>query len=153
MDAELQKKRILRIKRKEMLVAQERQNRQFKENMVKMQEQQNKWLLLSVLGSRQYVMEKALHEYHLQANENRVRSEAAIVIQKQWREYRASKMTANAKLSLKTITRFIFPRVIRRRMVKRHEAADIIKQYFLEIHDVSRLMKVVKRFRLAGNTG
>lgn len=40
--------------------------------------------------------------------------------------------------------------VIRWRLQVKHEAADVIRTFFKEVHDTSKLMKVVKKYRYAG---
>jgi hypothetical protein len=38
----------------------------------------------------------------------------------------------------------------RRKNQIKHKSADMIRQFFKEVHDVSKLMKVVKKYRFSG---
>ena len=94
---------------------------------------------------------------------------AARVIQKGWRTY-TEKLLAQRKaealtkisgyeksmaIKVKFVVNFFNCRVFKVYVKKRREdiknnSADIIMQFFKKVHDVSKLMKVVKQYRHSG---
>lgn len=78
------------------------------------------------------------------------REKAAFAIQRAWQNYLARitmKRIATAKVTLARFIRLYLPR-LRNRL--RRQAAETITTFLTDSHTASRLMNVIKRFRLSG---
>ncbi|KAJ3048228.1 hypothetical protein HK102_012742, partial [Quaeritorhiza haematococci] len=72
---------------------------------------------------------------------------AARVIQRQWRRYRQKIEDERRRRALMVISRIFAGYVHRRRVIAQHRAGNTIRQFFKDVHDVSKLMRIVKKYR------
>jgi hypothetical protein len=83
-------------------------------------------------------------------------TQAAIKIQKHWRRYQEKKKKEKTRKAFAVLNRLnlcnfrVFKKYISlRRKLQYHRGADIVRGFFHDLHDVSRLIKVIKRFRFS----
>ncbi|KAJ3152532.1 hypothetical protein HDU89_001223 [Geranomyces variabilis] len=127
----------------------EQMKKKEKEQMGRAQALQRKWFVLTAVASRMTLIRIVLETERERRALNLLRLHAARVIQRAYRKHlrrreEARRMQALAKISV------VFRRyVARRRENQKHLASDAIRQFFRDVYDVSRLMKVVKKYRFS----
>ncbi|KAJ3157520.1 hypothetical protein HDU86_003169 [Geranomyces michiganensis] len=127
----------------------EQMKKKEKEQMGRAQALQRKWFVLTAVASRMTLIRIVLETERQRRAMNLTRLHAARVIQSVYRNHlrrreEARRMQALAKISV------VFRRyVARRRENQKHMASDAIRQFFRDVYDVSRLMKVVKKYRFS----
>ena len=109
-----------------------------------------KWAFVIVLGSRLQNIKQTLDDEHKRKHTLYLRNRAARIIQKKWKKHQAKLREARVRHSLRVIGKVFRVYVARRRERKKLEAADILREFFKEVHDCSRLFKVIKKYRSAG---
>ncbi|KAI8618986.1 hypothetical protein BC830DRAFT_1106287 [Chytriomyces sp. MP71] len=147
MDKEKLKKKLEAFQKKESLL--EQGKRREKEENGKSQISQKKWFIVVATAARIGYIQRTLEENRAR-NQKKIRGgHAARVIQKCWRQYARRKAEIRKQEALKTISTVFHYYLLRRRMEAKFYAADIIRQFFKEVHDVSKLMKVVQKYRFS----
>ncbi|KAJ3179165.1 hypothetical protein HDU87_003123 [Geranomyces variabilis] len=127
----------------------EQMKKKEKEQMGRAQALQRKWFVLTAVASRMTLIRIVLETERERRALNLLRLHSARVIQRAYRKHmrrreEARRMQALAKISV------VFRRyVARRRENQKHLASDAIRQFFRDVYDVSRLMKVVKKYRFS----
>ncbi|TPX60659.1 hypothetical protein PhCBS80983_g01619 [Powellomyces hirtus] len=133
-------------KKKDVL---EQMKKKEREQMGRAQALQRKWFVLTAVASRMTLIRIVLETERERRAQALVRLHAARVIQRVYRTHmrrreEARKLQALAKISV------VFRRyVARRRESQKHMASDAIRQFFRDVYDVSRLMKIVKKYRFS----
>ncbi|KAJ3336819.1 septum-promoting GTP-binding protein 1 [Gonapodya sp. JEL0774] len=118
-----------------------------KQELAKHQALQRKWFLTVILASRLYCIQEALKgERARQVILHRHHS-AARRIQRAWRHHREVLESELKTRALRVISKVFRNYVGRRRKLQRDEAANIIRQFLRGAHDVSKLMRVIQRYR------
>lgn len=79
-----------------------------------------------------------------------MRMEAAVVIQRSWRAHYAREMGRKWRKNLTIVNRQLRKWILRWRITRRHRAADLIYAFLNDLQDVTRIVKIVKRFRFLG---
>ncbi|KAI9145659.1 hypothetical protein BKA69DRAFT_453578 [Paraphysoderma sedebokerense] len=108
-----------------------------------------KWLVLCAIASRFWFMQTTIEQLHEDYFSRQRQERAAKLIQRVWRKHHAILLEKRRRWALKIISRLFFRFVRKRREQKKHWAANVIRGFFKEIHDVSKLMKIIKKYRFS----
>ncbi|KAJ3332667.1 Coiled-coil domain-containing protein 77 [Blyttiomyces sp. JEL0837] len=76
-------------------------------------------------------------------------NQAAVLIQRGWKAYSSRLLEEKKRNAMIVIGSAFRVYVHRRREKLKHKSADIVRQFFKEVHDCSKLMKVVKKYRFS----
>ncbi|KAL7753532.1 hypothetical protein RI367_001307 [Sorochytrium milnesiophthora] len=109
--------------------------------------QQHKWIYLVAIASRLYVLKQLLQTRHNQFFEYKRQTRAARVIQTAWRAYKQRQYEKRKKRAMVVLSRFFAAVMQHRRHAKKVLAANIMLELFREVHDVSKLSKIIKKYR------
>ncbi|KAJ3221924.1 hypothetical protein HK099_002957 [Clydaea vesicula] len=142
------KKVLMQIKKKD-LVNNEKMKEQPKEKLGKTQLLQKKWFIAITLASKLNAIRDFLILRHQEREISLLETHSAIIIQKAWKKYKAAIQYEKVKTSLAIISRVFHKYIIYRREEEKHKASNLIRQFFRDVHDVSKLMKIVKKYRFS----
>ncbi|KAI9357594.1 hypothetical protein DFJ73DRAFT_820339 [Zopfochytrium polystomum] len=143
LDATRLKVKIEAVQKKDSAISQK------KEEVSRAQLMQKKWFIVVTAFARMLQIKRTVEEAQEAKAHLRLINHAARVIQKGWRQYRDRKLEEAKQQSLATIASVFVPFVRHRRSRMKHNSADTIRQFFKEVHDTSKLMKVVKKYRFS----
>ncbi|KAJ3129291.1 hypothetical protein HK098_001989 [Nowakowskiella sp. JEL0407] len=143
------KKKLEVLRKKEDTVEQGKKKE--KEEMGRAQTLQRKWFIVVVIASRLQFIRNILEEVHSKKQIYMKQNRSSFVIQKAWKRYKLVTYQEKVKWALAKISRVFRNYVYRRREQKKHESSNTIRQFFRDVHDVSKLMKIVKKYRFSGN--
>ncbi|KAI9189848.1 hypothetical protein H9P43_001281 [Blastocladiella emersonii ATCC 22665] len=115
----------------------------------KLYQLQYKWLILGSLASRMFVIHNAVHENHVAFLLFKRKSAAARTIQRAWREYKRVMYERRRRWAMRVLGRAARVFVAKLREQRRQAAANTIRDFLKEIHDVGKLLKIIKKFRFA----
>ncbi|KND04923.1 uncharacterized protein SPPG_00614 [Spizellomyces punctatus DAOM BR117] len=146
-DMDLWKEHVLALRKKQDAV--EHTKKKEKDQMGRAQALQKKWFILTAVASRMTIMRIVLETERKRRAELLVKVHAARVIQKAYRKYKQAQYERNKRLALAKIAVVFHKFIRRRREVQKHRASNTIRQFFRDVYDVSRLMKVVKKYRFS----
>ncbi|KAJ3054894.1 hypothetical protein HK097_000470 [Rhizophlyctis rosea] len=127
----------------------EQSRRKEKDEMGRAALVQKKWFILTVVASRLGMFKAVLDELHARKRNNMIINHAARVIQKAYRRYKQKEYEEKQRRALMQIAGAFKIYVHRRRQRAKHNASNTIRQFFKEVHDVSKLMKIVKKYRFS----
>ncbi|KAI9206882.1 uncharacterized protein BJ171DRAFT_641684 [Polychytrium aggregatum] len=142
-----QRAKMEAIQRKEELI--ERGKLREKDELGKPQALQKKWFIIVALASRVRMIQKLLEQTHKRTAASQLQNHAARVIQRAYRKYKRAAAEERQRAALQTIQRVFHSYVQRRREVIKNNAANLIRTFFKEVYDTSKLMKVVKKYRFS----
>ncbi|KAI8823134.1 uncharacterized protein EV422DRAFT_393206 [Fimicolochytrium jonesii] len=120
-----------------------------KEQLGRGEAMQKKWFMLTAVASRMTMIQIVLETERQRRAINYLHGHLARLIQRTWRRYIRKKQEADKITALAKIAVVFRKYVARRRELQRHLAADTIRQFLRDVYDVSRLMKVVKKYRFS----
>ncbi|KAI9102710.1 hypothetical protein DFS34DRAFT_674109 [Phlyctochytrium arcticum] len=146
-DLALYKSKIAVLRQKRNIV--EQAKRRDKDQMGRAEALQRKWFILTVVASRMTIMKLGLETDRQRRAEYLVKVRAARVIQKAYRRFKTAQYEHKKRLALAKIAVSFHKFIRRRREVRKHNASNDIRQFFRDVYDVSRLMKVVKKYRFS----
>ncbi|KAJ3016693.1 UNVERIFIED_CONTAM: hypothetical protein HDU68_012086 [Siphonaria sp. JEL0065] len=147
LDKDKLKKKLEVVQKKDSAIEQGR--RREREENGKSQVTQKKWFLIISVAARIGYIQRVVEESRIK-NARIVReNHAARVIQKRWSIYIRKCHELRKQQALATIAVVFHYYVLKRRMIAKYFAADKIRQFFKEVHDVSKLMKVVQKYRFS----
>ncbi|KAJ3285562.1 hypothetical protein HDU79_007243 [Rhizoclosmatium sp. JEL0117] len=147
MDKEKQKKKLAAVAKKEQQAEQSRhQNR---EENGKSQIMQKRWFLIISVAARIGYIARTVEENRSKNHKTVQTNHAARVIQRKWRVHNLRQQELRKQHALAKIAVVFHDYLIRRRIVAKYRAADTIRQFFKDVHDVSKLMKVVQKYRFS----
>ncbi|KAJ3012605.1 hypothetical protein HKX48_006190 [Thoreauomyces humboldtii] len=121
----------------------EQMKKKEKEQMGRAQALQRKWFVLTAVASRMTIIRIVLEvrvPWFLFASR---------LIQRVYRKHMRRREEAKKGAALMTIAVVFRRYVARRREAQKHKASDAIRQFFRDVYDVSRLMKIVKKYRFS----
>ncbi|KAJ3035225.1 hypothetical protein HDV00_004133 [Rhizophlyctis rosea] len=121
--------------------------RKEKEEMGRAAMMQRKWFILTVVASRLGMFKHVLDDVRARRRVCAINNHAARVIQKAYRRYKRRQDDEKQRKALMQIAGVFKIYVHRRRQRAKHNASNCIRQFFKEVHDVSKLMKIVKKYR------
>ncbi|KAJ3187575.1 hypothetical protein HK101_009354 [Irineochytrium annulatum] len=147
LDTEKLRRKLETVRKKDAIV--ESGKRREKEEMGRAQLMQKKWFIVVASLSRVLQVAKTVEESQIRQERIRERNHAATVIQKGWRDYSTRKLEYRKRQAMEIIAKVFSTYVRKRRIILKNKAADIIRQFFKEVHDVSKLMKIVKKYRFS----
>ncbi|KAJ3360382.1 hypothetical protein GGF32_008442 [Allomyces javanicus] len=110
---------------------------------------QYKWLILGAIASRFFVMQDLLRTNHAAFLVFKRQSWAARRIQKAWRRYRQLQHQRRERWAMRVLSRAFGKFVVKIRERRREQAANTIRDFLKEVHDVGKLLKIIKKFRFA----
>ncbi|KAI8843633.1 hypothetical protein BC829DRAFT_400771 [Chytridium lagenaria] len=131
-------KKLEVVKRKESQMEKGKQKE--REELNKYAVNQKKWIAY---------MERTLNEYHFRKQAQIEENIAVRTIQRCWRNYKARIFEEKKIMAFGKIAKVFHIYVHRRRQMLKNKAADKIRQFFKEVHDVSKLLKIVKKYRFS----
>ncbi|KAJ3249422.1 hypothetical protein HDU78_003208 [Chytriomyces hyalinus] len=110
---------------------------------------QKKWFIVIATAARVGYIQRIVEENRLKNMKKLTEGHSARVIQKHWRKYAHRKAELRKQEALEKIGQVFHFYILRRRMEAKYLAADKIRQFFKDVHDVSKLMKVVQKYRFS----
>ncbi|KAJ3375026.1 hypothetical protein GGF31_005748 [Allomyces arbusculus] len=110
---------------------------------------QYKWLILGAIASRFFVMQDLLRTNHAAFLVFKRQSWAARRIQRAWRRYRQLQHQRRERWAMRVLSRAFGKFVVKIRERRREQAANTIRDFLKEVHDVGKLLKIIKKFRFA----
>ncbi|KAJ3107147.1 hypothetical protein HDU97_004840 [Phlyctochytrium planicorne] len=146
-ETETLRRKLEVVKKKESLM--ENGRRKEKEEMNRFQVTQKKWFILVATMARIGYIERALTEFHFRKQEQFERNLAARTIQKCWRRYKERLLEEKKRQAFGKIAKVFTKYVHRRRLAIKNRCADKVRQFFKEVHDVAKLLKIVKKYRFS----
>ncbi|KAJ3188381.1 hypothetical protein HDU85_005532 [Gaertneriomyces sp. JEL0708] len=145
-DLFLWRERVASLRKKEADLG---QSKKPEEQLGRAQTLQKKWLIITSVASRLAMMRIVLEASRAERSERARRNRAARVIQKAYRRHKSLRQERKRREALTTIA-VVFRIYIRRRRERmKHSASNTIRQFFRDVYDVSKLMKVVKKYRFS----
>ncbi|KAJ3027296.1 UNVERIFIED_CONTAM: hypothetical protein HDU68_004083 [Siphonaria sp. JEL0065] len=147
MDKDKLKKKLEVVQKKDSAIEQGR--RREREENGKSQVTQKKWFLIISVAARIGYIQRVVEESRIKNTRIVRENHAARVIQKRWSIYIRKCHELRKQQALVTIAVVFHYYVLKRRMIAKYLAADKIRQFFKEVHDVSKLMKVVQKYRFS----
>ncbi|KAI8815146.1 hypothetical protein BJ742DRAFT_765539 [Cladochytrium replicatum] len=120
-----------------------------KEEMGRAETLQRKWFIIVVVASRLHKIRTLLEDSHTKRMAYLRQYRACVVIQRAWRKYKEAVYKERVRTALEKISKIFHVYVRKRREGSRHKSSNIIRQFFRDIHDVSKLMKIVKKYRFS----
>ncbi|KAI9222378.1 hypothetical protein BC828DRAFT_378584 [Blastocladiella britannica] len=144
-------KRLFEERQRHRIKLIEKSQRQLKAKPVnqKLYQLQYKWLVLGSLASRFMVMETLISQSHVAFLMFRVKSTAARQIQRAWARYKKRREEKLRRHAFHVISRFVVKHIEQRREKRKQQAANTIRDFFKEIHDAGKLLKIIKKFRFS----
>lgn len=133
-----------RIKQKE-LASDEKVKQHTREKIGKTQIQQQRWFTIISLASRLVRMRAFIEQNHQNHLVYINTTHAAKIIQRVYRAHVHRLQQERVKRALSLISIAFKPFIKLRREKMKNLAADKIRQFFIDVHDVSKLIKVVKK--------
>ncbi|ORZ33909.1 hypothetical protein BCR44DRAFT_1437276 [Catenaria anguillulae PL171] len=115
----------------------------------KLYQLQQKWLILGSLASRIFIMQGILRDNHTAFLTFKRQSAAARRIQRAWRRYKEIQLERRKKWAIKVLGRAMSKFIASIREQRKQQAANTIRVFLKEIHDVGKLLKVIKKYRYA----
>ncbi|KAJ3216974.1 hypothetical protein HDU67_008703 [Dinochytrium kinnereticum] len=120
-----------------------------KEEMNKFHANHKKWFVLVAAFARVSYIERTLNESHLRKEYDLQQNAAARSIQRCWKNYKRKQYEKKKTLAFSKIAKVFHIYVHRRRQSLKNKSADKIRQFFKEVHDVAKLLKIVKKYRFS----
>jgi hypothetical protein len=93
------------------------------------------------------LVQKGREEQELRA----LRTRSAIIIQRAYRKFRDARLQVRKGASIRIIAKAFKKFLPHWRKMRLRCAANLLQAFFKEVYDVSKLMKIVKKYRLSGN--
>ncbi|KAJ3067271.1 hypothetical protein HDU98_009535 [Podochytrium sp. JEL0797] len=146
-DKERLKKKMEAVQKKES--AAEQGKRRETEANGKSLTAQKKWFILVSVAARIGYIQRTVEENRARNYKTIRENHAARIIQRAYRSYMFKKREQRKRDALRTISTVFHFYVLQRRMEAKYLAADKIRQFFKEVFDVSKLMKVVQKYRFS----
>lgn len=106
-----------------------------------------RWAIFVLIGSRLQMMRNVLEEDHWHRNDYIRRTHAAKVIQRAWRKYNSGVQAAREETAMAILNRSIKSYVVRRKERLIRQDADLLRNFFLDVYNSSRIMHVIQTFR------
>ncbi|KAL2914347.1 hypothetical protein HK105_206119 [Polyrhizophydium stewartii] len=120
-----------------------------KESGGKAQAVQTKWFIIVVVATRVQMAKSLLQEENARRLGNLQRYHAALVLQRSYRAWKEAKIQKLRRSALRIISRAFRRFYPKWRQNRIRKSANIIQSFFKEVYDVSKLLKIVKRYRLS----
>jgi DNA-binding transcriptional regulator YhcF (GntR family) len=121
-----------------------------KEFSGKIHQQQTKWFIIVAVAARVKRIKDLLEASARQRAYEELLRQSAVTIQRRFRKYYTNKKEAEKRSALLVITRVVRKFLPTWRAQRKARAANVILTFFKEVYDVSKLMKIVKKFRFSG---
>ncbi|KAI8911662.1 hypothetical protein EDD86DRAFT_245929 [Gorgonomyces haynaldii] len=118
-----------------------------KDGMGKIQNLQVKWFVIIAVAARVHYIEQHLKMVRLTRELKSREYRAAVTIQRSYRAHLKRKEEAQRRTALRAISQLMSITLPRWRAKRKTRASNVIMSFFREVYDVSKLMKIVKKYR------
>ncbi|KAI8919592.1 hypothetical protein BC831DRAFT_481117 [Entophlyctis helioformis] len=147
LDVGVQKRKQEALQRKEELAAQNLVKE--KDGGSRQQSIQSKWFVLTVVATRVKMCKSFLEDIQSNRAKRLNQRHAAIVIQRGFRTWRRARIMKQRKMAIRVIGRAFHKFYPSWKDERRREASNTIQSFFKEAYDVSKLLKIVKKYRFS----